>query len=198
MPLDKSGSPGAFKSNVKTLMGEIGASPHVQSRAQALAISYALKRRARAEGGPVHTGPINSIIPGRTDKHDMDVPSGSYVIPAECVSHLGENNTNAGMALLHKVCLGSPESIRKFFSAKSPKDGGWSNVVRHMRADGGHVGSPVPIRAAGGEFVMPPNVVSIIGHGDLKHGHGTLDKWVMNRRKGHIKTLKGLAPPARD
>jgi hypothetical protein len=180
MPLNKSGSPEAFKGNVKTLMGEVGQSPHVQSRAQALAIAYSLKRRARA------------------DKHDMDVPSGSYVIPAECVSHLGENNTNAGMAKLHSVCLGSPESIRKFFSAKSPKDGGWSNVVRHMRADGGHVGSPVPIRAAGGEFVMPPNVVSIIGHGDMKSGHSTLDKWVMNRRKGHIKTLKGLAPPATD
>lgn len=54
MPLDKSGTKQAFKSNVKTLMGEVGKSPHVQSRKQALAIAYATKRRAgRADGGEV-------------------------------------------------------------------------------------------------------------------------------------------------
>ena len=51
MPLNKSPSPEAFNENVKTLMGEIGKSPHVKSRAQALAISYDIKRRARAVGG---------------------------------------------------------------------------------------------------------------------------------------------------
>src|SRR5215467_3584891 len=50
MPL-RSG-PGSFKSNVRTLMGEVGKSPHVQSRQQALAIAYS-KERGRAEGGDV-------------------------------------------------------------------------------------------------------------------------------------------------
>jgi hypothetical protein len=191
MPLNKSGSPEAFKSNVKTLMGEVGQSPHVQSRAQALAVAYSIKRRSRADGGAMHVGPINSTVPGRSDKHDMDVPSGSYVLPAECVSNLGENNTNAGMAKLHQVLSGSQDSIRRFFGATPPSG----------RAMGGrkeHDGTPVPIRAAGGEFVMPPHVVSIIGYGDVKHGHSTLDKWVMSKRKEHVKTLKGLAPPAKD
>jgi len=49
MPLQ---GPGHFKQNVRTLMGEIGKSPHVQSRAQALAIAYS-KERGRAEGGIV-------------------------------------------------------------------------------------------------------------------------------------------------
>lgn len=53
MPLDKSGTKQAFKSNVKTLMNEVGKSPHVQSRKQALAIAYATKRRGRADGGEV-------------------------------------------------------------------------------------------------------------------------------------------------
>lgn len=193
MPLQKSSSPDAFKSNVKVLTGEIGSSPHVQSKSQALAIAYSVKRRNRAEGGPaMHTGPINSTVPGRTDKHDMDVPSGSYVIPAECVSNLGENNTNAGMVKLHQVLSGSQESIRKFFGSTPPSAG---------RSTGGrnkHDGSPVPIKAAGGEFVVPTNIISIIGYGNIQHGHETLDKWVMKKRKEHIKTLKGLAPPARD
>jgi hypothetical protein len=191
MPLAKSSSPEAFKSNVKTLMGEVGTSPHVQSRAQALAIAYSLKRRNRADGGGMHVGPIKSTVPGRTDKHDMDVPSGAYVIPAECVSNLGENNTDAGMEKLRQVFSGSQDSIRKYFDAKPPSG-------RAMGGRSEHDGSPVPIRAAGGEYVVPPHMISVIGHGNIKHGHETLDKWVLKKRKEHIKTLKGLAPPAKD
>ena len=47
MPLKHSASKKAFKSNVKTLMGEVGKSPHVQSKAQALAIAYSEKKRAK-------------------------------------------------------------------------------------------------------------------------------------------------------
>lgn len=48
MPL--SSGPGSFQRNVRSLMHEVGKSPHVQSREQALAIAYA-KERGRAEGG---------------------------------------------------------------------------------------------------------------------------------------------------
>jgi len=46
MPLKSGKSKKAFKMNVETLMGEVGKSPHVQSREQALAIAYAKKREA--------------------------------------------------------------------------------------------------------------------------------------------------------
>lgn len=46
MPLKHSASKKAFQSNVKTLMGDVGKSPHVKSKAQALAIAYSEKRRA--------------------------------------------------------------------------------------------------------------------------------------------------------
>lgn len=186
MPLNKSGSKEAFVGNLKA---ELSAG---KPRDQSLAIAYAVKRRARAEGGGVHIGPISSTVPGRTDDHPMDVGAGSYVLPAECVSNLGENNTNAGMVKLHEVMNGSPEKIRQFFGANPPSRaaGGRSNADR--------TGQPVPINAAGGEFVIPPNIVSIVGHGDVKRGHATLDAWVMKRRKNHIKTLRGLAPPAKD
>jgi hypothetical protein len=49
VPLIKSASKPAFKKNVGALMDEIGESPHVQSRAQALAIAYSTKRRAAAK-----------------------------------------------------------------------------------------------------------------------------------------------------
>lgn len=53
MPLRSGSSPQAFKANVRTLMGEIGKSPHVQSREQALAIAYAKQRQGRQGGGSV-------------------------------------------------------------------------------------------------------------------------------------------------
>lgn len=46
MPLKHSKSKKAFKQNVETLMKDVGKSPHVQSKPQALAIAYSEKRRA--------------------------------------------------------------------------------------------------------------------------------------------------------
>jgi hypothetical protein len=53
----------------------------------------------------------------------------------------------------------------------------------------------VPIIAAGGEFVIPPEKVREIGGGDIDKGHRVLDAWVLSTRKKHISTLKGLKPP---
>jgi len=47
MPLKSGSSKKAFKMNVETLIGEVGKSPHVQSKAQALAIAYAKKREGK-------------------------------------------------------------------------------------------------------------------------------------------------------
>jgi hypothetical protein len=46
MPLVHSKSKKALKKNIGTLMGEVGKSPHVQSRKQAIAIAYETQRRA--------------------------------------------------------------------------------------------------------------------------------------------------------
>ena len=76
------------------------------------------RRSARADGGgiripdvqitPLHTGEIQSGVPGRTDHLPMHVPDGSYVVPAEEVSHLGEGNTQAGFKVLRRVFTGDP------------------------------------------------------------------------------------------
>ncbi len=177
MPLIKSKSEQALKANIKTLMGEVGKSPHVQSRDQALAVAYSMKRRARAEGGAVHEGPIVSSVPGRTDHHDMDVAAGSYVLPAHVVSGLGQGNTMAGM-----------EKVRQMFPD------------RHAArlAHGGQVpGKPVPIAAAGGEVVITPEQI-IAKYGSLKRGHQMLDKFCKTYTKKLVKQISKLPGPAKD
>ena len=71
MPLDHSKSPGAFRTNVSTLMHDVGKSPHVQSREQALAIAYNTARRAGAKmasGG--FTPPMGEHFAARQQFHE--------------------------------------------------------------------------------------------------------------------------------
>ncbi len=195
MPLIKSGSKQALKENIRTLTKEVGHSPHVQSRNQAIAIAYETRRRNRAEGGQVHEGPIVSEVPGRTDHHAIDVGSGSYVLPSSHVSSFGQDNTLAGMEYLKKI---GPKGIHRLVRSTT----GAPAVIRKHRARGGATnspaGHPIPIMAAGGEIVMPPNEVAIVGDGDIDLGHRLLDNWVVQNRKKHIRTLSQLPGPAKD
>lgn len=191
MPLIKSNSKQAF---IKNLKQELKTKP----RDQALAIAYDIKRRNRADGGQVHEGPIVSEVPGRTDRHNMAVAAGSYVLPSETISHFGENNTLAGLAYLKKI---GPQGIRKL--ARSVP-GAAAIVSKHLRrATGGRAqetptGHPIDVVTAGGEHVLSPEDVKVVGDGDVILGHALLDNFVMQNRKKHIKTLKSLSPPARD
>ena len=344
MPLIKSKSDAAFKENVRTLMGEIGKSPHVKDRKQALAIAYATQRRGKRKGGRIHlqvggfanpnaapvsgppmpgmtaalppppapvspgptlapaqvtpaapsapaggfsapnpltgafasfanspayaaisqalpqypgwwnqatsrfspqpmggfgmtgmpgakqgggisgyalggpptmpwfakqearglahTGPIPSIVPGRVDRHNMKVPSGSYVLPADHVSSLGQGNTQAGYAILNHMFHGGP------YGGPAPKMGRGMGLPKPpklqgvMTSSGGgrghdHVGHPVEVVTAGGEYVIPPHVVAHIGGGNVDQGHKILDRWVKMNREKHIKTLSKLPGPAK-
>ena len=80
MPLRSGSSPEAFKQNLSTLMGEVGKSPHVQSRQQALAIAYSKQRQGRQTGGgvgmdlhnpsPFFGGPAGSLRPYWSKKRE--------------------------------------------------------------------------------------------------------------------------------
>ena len=143
----------------------------------------------------VHVGAIHSSVAGRTDHLPMHVASGSYVIPADIISAMGEGNSVAGFKVAKSI-----------FSQKSPygSDGlpyGASGLPYGMdephKASGGST-SAVPIVAAGGEYVVPPHDVVHIGEGSLDEGHKILDAFVNKMRKKTIKTLQGLPGPKKD
>lgn len=173
MPLLKGKGQETISSNIREMMK----AGHPQ--AQAIAASLNQARQSRAEGGEmndasdkIHVGPIHSNVAGRTDHLPINVPSGSYVIPADIVSSLGEGNTMAGFQNLNSV-LGVQQ-----------------NSPEHQ---------PVEIVAAGGEYVVTPeSVADRIGGGDIDNGHRILDDFVKKYRAKTIQTLKSLPGPKRD
>jgi hypothetical protein len=141
-------------------------------------------------------GMLNSSIPGRTDKIPTKVPAGSYILPADIPSALGQGNSMAGGQILKKMFNSGP------YGLPAPKGGGrgTSGTMKKMFAEGGEAdgeGEDVPIVAAGGEYIIPPDVVKDVGHGDMTHGHDVLDKFVLKVRKHNVKTLSKLPGPKR-
>lgn len=159
----------------------------------------------------VHTGPIHSPVAGRTDHLPMHVPSGSYVIPADIVSAMGEGNTDAGFRHMKLIFGGLPYGKRKGpynepikavpYGGKSDmpygSHGGPYDAEMPHKASGGSI-ETVPIVAAGGEYVLAPHEVIKAGDGDLDRGHRVLDDWVKNMRAKTIKTLQNLPGPKKD
>jgi hypothetical protein len=130
-----------------------------------------------APEGRIHAGPIHSPVAGRTDHLPMHVASGSYVIPADIISAMGEGNTMAGFRIAKKI-FSRPDAPDAF-------------------ADGGQADA-VPIVAAGGEYVLAPQDVAWIGGGDVDRGHAELDAFVKKQRAQTVATLKSLPGPKRD
>lgn len=59
--------------------------------------------RSRKKKVKVHKGPIHSTVAGRTDHLPMHVASGSYVIPADIISAMGEGNSMAGFKVAKSI-----------------------------------------------------------------------------------------------
>lgn len=153
-----------------------GSPPNPAAHAMALAQQSVGPAPAKE---PVHKGgPLRSPIAGRTDHIPVTVPEGAYVIPADVVNHFGEDNSEAGHRVLDELFKGS--------------------VIQDMHQVADKIGSKqplVPIAAAGGEYVVPPETVSRLGGGNMKRGHAILDAFVKASRADHIKTLKALPGP---
>jgi hypothetical protein len=161
-------------------------------------------RIAKAAGGPfnlkaspvrqlveTHAGPIHSSVAGRTDHIPMEVREGSYVLPADIISALGEGNTMAGFKVAKS--LFDADDITSGTPYKAPS----TPLGVAMKADGGSTGS-VKIIAAGGEHVISPEAVTRIGKGSLDDGHQILDHFVKQVRAATIKKLSRLPGPKKD
>ncbi len=194
MPLSKGSSQETISKNVREMVH----SGHSQETAIAAAMRVA--REKKAPGGSVkikpkvpdvlHTGPIQSHVAGRTDHLNMHVPSGSYVIPADIISSMGEGNTLAGFKIAKNIFEMPDLSAAPYGASGLP-------YSAPHKAEGGSV-SAVPIVAAGGEYVVKPESVAHLGKGNLDAGHKILDHFVNSYRAKTVKTLKALPGPRRD
>lgn len=160
-------------------------------------------------GGAV--GYLHGDTPGRTDVLNIAPPAGSYVVPADIVSGLGEGNSIAGAAILNRAFgmgpwdtsqppahrgagVGIPKppptygEFQKDFRASLPTAKKGGKVEEHA-------GQPTPIIAASGEFIISPRVVRAIGGGNLTKGHTALDTWILKRRKQNVEEQRKLKPP---
>ena len=216
---------GKSQKTISHNIGEMMHAGHPQDQAVAAALNTARhshlaaggmgERVALGLGAPkhqVHVGPIHSPVAGRTDHLPMNVPSGSYVIPADIIGAMGEGNTMAGFKIAKRMFSSKPymdhgatpygAGNAPYNSPKAPYNASgmpYSNSAGpygSKLATGGT--APVEIVAAGGEYVIDPDDVTRIGGGDIDHGHEILDHFVTGYRKKTIDTLKKLPGPKRD
>jgi hypothetical protein len=188
--------PGKSQQTISSNIGEMVHAGHPQQQAIAAALETARKsavggsqmmpkgpqmmprmmpppdEKQTMADGKIHSGAIDSPVAGRTDHLPVHVASGSYVIPADIISAMGEGNTAAGF------------KVAKMIFASQ---GGAS-------APGGDE-MPVPVVVAGGEFILTPAEVTNIGGGSMEDGHRVLDEFVKMYRAKTIKTLSNLPPP---
>lgn len=147
----------------------------------------------------LHTGPLHSSVAGRTDHLPSNVENGSYVLPADVVSGLGESNTMAGFKVAKRMFGGAK---RHFGGTPYAGVGGpyGQGDTPYGMASGGDVEgaqNAVPVAVAGGEHVLAPHEVKFAGMGDLEAGHRALDDFVLRQRAMTVKTLRKLPGPKR-
>lgn len=165
----------------------------------------------KAEARGEDQGLVHAYSPGRTDTMNMEPLAGSYILPADVVSGLGEGNTLAGAAAMDRALSSGPRGIPdprgehgrgppappRIVSEKQYAGGGRTarkgNIIR--MADGGKTGERVPIVIAGGEYVVHPDQVRALGGGDIRHGHDVLDAFVLHQRAQNIKDQQKLPGP---
>lgn len=142
---------------------------------------------------PPHAGPVIGPTGGREDAIPISVRSGSFVIPADVVAHLGGGNTLAGMRAIDAMLGGgNPAPGMRPIAGVAASMGG-----RVMGSGMPGQEETVPILVSDGEYVASPEQVTQAGGGDLDQGHRALDAFVRRRRAENIKKLQTLPGPVK-
>lgn len=160
------------------------------------------ERREATDAGSGANGFLHGSTPGRADALRTTAPSGSYVLPADVVSGLGEGNSMNGAAHIQRALSSGP------FGTALPRGARGSGPPRppslaRMKAKGGGVqkdgadGHPIPVLLSHGEFVVSPEHVKAIGGGSSKNGWKILDEFVKEARRRTIAKMQKLPGPAK-
>lgn len=148
----------------------------------------------RREAGSPASGFLNSATSGRTDRLPIAVAADSYVIPADVVSGLGQGNSLAGARILNEALRTGPYGTQ--LSNHSARSNAPHAPRQFTETDSkGGKTHHMPIIAAGGEFVVPPDAVNRVGDGDTAKGHKRLHEMVRRIRDHTAKRVKVLPKP---
>jgi hypothetical protein len=128
------------------------------------------------------TGLVHSASPGRADLVGAKLRRGSYVLPADVVSGLGQGNTMAGAKLLQSSLPEAAEMASR--GAIDRAMGGMAEPEDELE-----------VRLSGGEFLVGPEQVLAIGEGDVEAGAAALDQLVHAVRGSTRAELARMPPP---
>lgn len=148
-------------------------------------------------------GFLRGLTSGRADAIKTTAPSGSYVLPADVVSGLGEGNSLAGARVISDALTSGPwgtglpriahgSGVPRSTAPRPPKAAKGGGVQK-----GASDGHPIPVMLSHGEYTISPEQVRAIGKGDQKAGWRILDEFVKEARRRTIAKMKSLPGPAR-
>lgn len=140
---------------------------------------------------------INSSVPGRVDRIPMRARSGSYVLPSDVVSGMGQGNTNAGAKMWGNLIAHSigPMGIQNAIKQRSMPSARLRMTGTTKTFAGGGSSEYTPIITAGGECLVDPEIVCELGDGDPEKGKKILAASAMMVRDHYLKHGKALPRP---
>lgn len=171
------------------------------------------RQEQRGADASSNTGFLHGNTAGRADAISGTAPAGSYVLPADVVSGLGEGNSLAGARAVEEMLstgphgipmprsragMGPPRPPAPFHEAQGgfvPAARMWKGPTKLYRAGGVPGRGNEAVALSDGEFVVPPEHVAKFGGGDHGKGIKALDDFVLKQRAKHIAKLKSLPPP---
>jgi hypothetical protein len=178
-----------------------------------MSMSEAVPSWTRQEERSANTGFLHGGTAGRADAISGTAPAGSYVLPADVVSGLGEGNSLAGARAVEEMLstgphgipmprsragMGPPRPPAPFHEAQGgfvPAARMWKGPTKLYRAGGVAGKGNEAVALSDGEFVIAPEHVARAGGGDHAKGIKALDDFVLKQRAKHIAKLKSLPPP---